>query len=169
MRLLYNNLSGPAHGNLATAVRQQRFEPFPKPQTWQWARQRGLMDDLKGIYNLGSLPFNFICPPTFHNLISTIKHIRLITLHLIKMQFFSTLVLASVASSVAATALSSGQRLSMRAIEGVFEPRQVTICKPVTAPATCEKSCGPGNVYCVSYPNCYNPSAGESCCSNGSM
>ncbi|CAG8950363.1 hypothetical protein HYFRA_00006856 [Hymenoscyphus fraxineus] len=82
------------------------------------------------------------------------------------MQFFSTLVLASTVSAVTATALTTGQRLSMSAIEGVF-PRQVQLCKPVPAPATCEKSCGAGNIQCIRFPTCYNPSAGESCCSNG--
>ncbi|KAK5740952.1 hypothetical protein LTR17_004306 [Elasticomyces elasticus] len=42
------------------------------------------------------------------------------------------------------------------------------ICTPVPAPATCERSCGPGNVPCITEDNCYNPSVGESCCSNGS-
>ncbi|KAG4430557.1 hypothetical protein IFR05_013959 [Cadophora sp. M221] len=80
------------------------------------------------------------------------------------MHFSSTVLLLGAASAAAAT--TSGQRLSMMAIRGVFE-RQTNICVPVTAPATCERSCGPGNIECISFPTCYNPSAGESCCSNG--
>lgn len=63
---------------------------------------------------------------------------------------------------------TAGHRKAMMALRGVFE-RQSTECVPVTAPATCERSCGPGNIECVSFPTCYNPGAGESCCSNGSM
>jgi hypothetical protein len=41
-------------------------------------------------------------------------------------------------------------------------------CVPVENP-TCEKSCGPGNIDCgpAQLGLCYNPSAGETCCSNG--
>ncbi|KAN0070745.1 hypothetical protein V8E54_010910 [Elaphomyces granulatus] len=46
--------------------------------------------------------------------------------------------------------------------------RQIQFCKPVPEPVTCEASCGPGYIQCVSYPNCFNPSAGETCCSDGS-
>ncbi|KAK0127402.1 hypothetical protein ONS96_006946 [Cadophora gregata f. sp. sojae] len=80
------------------------------------------------------------------------------------MHFSSSILLLSAAS--AAIAETAGQRLSLMAIRGVFE-RQVNTCVPVTAPATCERSCGPGNIECISFPTCYNPSAGESCCSNG--
>ncbi|KAH7348607.1 Prp 4 [Rhexocercosporidium sp. MPI-PUGE-AT-0058] len=80
------------------------------------------------------------------------------------MHFSSNILLLGAASAVAAA--TSGQRLSMMAIRSVFE-RQVDTCVPVTAPATCERSCGPGNIECISFPTCYNPSAGESCCSNG--
>jgi hypothetical protein len=45
--------------------------------------------------------------------------------------------------------------------------RQIQFCKPVPEPVTCEASCGPGYIQCVSYPNCFNPSAGETCCSDG--
>ncbi|KAI9055364.1 hypothetical protein LZ554_000321 [Drepanopeziza brunnea f. sp. 'monogermtubi'] len=81
------------------------------------------------------------------------------------MRFSAVLLLLGAAS--AATAETAGQRSSLMAIRGVFE-RQSTICKTVPAPATCEKSCGPGNIQCISFPTCYNPSAGESCCSDGS-
>jgi hypothetical protein len=46
--------------------------------------------------------------------------------------------------------------------------RQIQYCNPVPPPVTCERSCGPGNIQCVSYPTCFNPSAGETCCSDGS-
>ncbi|KAI3573981.1 hypothetical protein IWW34DRAFT_634398 [Fusarium oxysporum f. sp. albedinis] len=32
---------------------------------------------------------------------------------------------------------------------------------------TCETACGPGYQMCVYHDTCYNPSAGEVCCSNG--
>jgi hypothetical protein len=84
----------------------------------------------------------------------------------------STMHMLSVAiitlvGTASATA-SAGQRSSFNALKGIIE-RQTQICTPVPAPATCEASCGPGNVECVSFPNCYNPGAGESCCSDGSQ
>jgi len=45
--------------------------------------------------------------------------------------------------------------------------RQVVPCQLVPAPATCETSCGPGYVQCTFYPHCFNPSAGEICCGDG--
>lgn len=43
-----------------------------------------------------------------------------------------------------------------------------TTCEPVDADSfTCAKSCGTGFETCVSIPNCYDPTAGESCCSDG--
>ncbi|CAL3970959.1 hypothetical protein PZA11_007345 [Diplocarpon coronariae] len=77
---------------------------------------------------------------------------------------FSAFVLLFATAAV--TANIAGQRAALMAIRGIFE-RQLTICTPVSSPATCEKSCGPGHVQCISFPNCYNPGAGESCCSNG--
>ena len=67
-----------------------------------------------------------------------------------------------------ATAISaiSFERTNRDALSGMLSKRDV--CVPVPAPATCEKSCGAGNIQCVAFPNCYNPSAGESCCSDGS-
>ncbi|RDW86004.1 hypothetical protein BP5796_04329 [Coleophoma crateriformis] len=58
------------------------------------------------------------------------------------------------------------RRATFGALLGL-DKRQVTICSPVPEPATCEKSCGPGNIQCISFPNCFNPSAGEVCCSDG--
>ncbi|CZT48665.1 uncharacterized protein RSE6_09397 [Rhynchosporium secalis] len=80
------------------------------------------------------------------------------------MYILSTGVVPGAVSTVAATI--SGQRLSKMALDGIFG-RQFDTCVPVTAPATCEKSCGPGNIQCISFPTCYNPSAGETCCSDG--
>jgi len=78
------------------------------------------------------------------------------------MHFLSTVVLVGAASASALTAV--GQRSSLMALKRVVER---DTCVPVPAPATCEKSCGPGNIQCISFPTCYNPSAGEVCCSNG--
>ncbi|CZS93357.1 uncharacterized protein RAG0_03691 [Rhynchosporium agropyri] len=80
------------------------------------------------------------------------------------MYILSTGVVLGAVSTVAATIF--GQRLSKMALDGVFG-RQFDNCVPVAAPATCEKSCGPGNIQCISFPTCYNPSAGETCCSDG--
>ena len=74
----------------------------------------------------------------------------------------------SFATAASATALEAGQHASFMALRSVME-RQLQICKPITAPFTCERSCGAGYVTCVSFPTCYNPSAGEKCCSNGSQ
>jgi hypothetical protein len=80
------------------------------------------------------------------------------------MQLISTLVFAGAAS---ATGMWTGTRSSaLLALRGIME-RQVDVCVPVPAPATCERSCGPGNIVCISFPTCYNPSAGEVCCSDG--
>ena len=83
-----------------------------------------------------------------------------ITMHI------SVLALPLLGSVVAAN--SAGQLLSLnaRAVSGLFE-RQTQLCTPVPAPATCEKSCGPGYVECVSFPTCYNPGEGDVCCSDG--
>lgn len=72
----------------------------------------------------------------------------------------------SLLGVVAATAvLRSGETTAYLALKSVIE-RQ-TLCTPVTAPYTCERSCGPGYTECVSFPTCYNPGLGQSCCSNG--
>ncbi|KEZ46939.1 Prp 4 [Scedosporium apiospermum] len=80
------------------------------------------------------------------------------------MQLLSTLLFAGAAS--ATVPLLAGQRQALFALRSIVE-RQGDICVPVPAPATCEKSCGPGNIPCIGFPNCYNPSKGETCCSNG--
>jgi hypothetical protein len=80
------------------------------------------------------------------------------------MHFLPAIVLISAASAAAATTL---QRKSLMALSSIMEKRD--FCVPVPAPATCEKSCGLGNVQCIAYPNCYNPGVGESCCSDGSQ
>lgn len=49
-----------------------------------------------------------------------------------------------------------------------LDKRELTICKSVPEPATCEKSCGPDYRTCIALPNCYNPSLGQKCCSDGS-
>lgn len=65
--------------------------------------------------------------------------------------------LALVFSSVRAGEIGSLQILK----------RQLDTCRPVRPPVTCERSCGPGYVQCMSFPNCYNPGRGDSCCSDG--
>jgi hypothetical protein len=79
------------------------------------------------------------------------------------MHFLSTFVFVGAVS--ASALMATKQHSSLMALKGVIE-RQ-TVCVPVPEPATCEKSCGPGYITCISFPTCYNPSAGESCCSNG--
>ena len=72
--------------------------------------------------------------------------------------------------SIAVTALADADSsLAARQVLSMLDKRQTTICKAVPAPATCETSCGPEYVTCVSFPHCYAPSKGEVCCSNGSM
>lgn len=80
-----------------------------------------------------------------------------------KTQVSALFVLLSVASADYVLQRSPGFALRSSPLEA----RQVQICKPVPAPATCKASCGPGNIECVSFPTCFNPSAGETCCSNG--
>lgn len=70
------------------------------------------------------------------------------------------------AASAAASELTSGQRHAAMALASIFE-RQTVFCTPVPPPYTCEHSCGAGYVECVSFPTCYNPGNGETCCSNG--
>jgi hypothetical protein len=81
------------------------------------------------------------------------------------MVLFSTLILASAAS---ASVLLSGQRISSLAGLGGLE-RQTESCPAIPAPYTCEGSCGPGYTECIRFPDCYNPSQGEICCSDGSQ
>ena len=64
-------------------------------------------------------------------------------------------------------ALVSGQLKSSMALAAIME-RQSRICTPVPEPATCARSCGAGYTECISFPNCYNPTVGQSCCSDGS-
>ncbi|KAH7368704.1 Prp 4 [Plectosphaerella cucumerina] len=81
------------------------------------------------------------------------------------MHFTPLLALAAAVS--ASSAPFSGLRAEGAIANSHLLERQADICVPVPPPFTCERSCGPGNVPCVTDRNCYNPSAGESCCSNG--
>ena len=81
------------------------------------------------------------------------------------MRYFSTFILLGSACSAIAE-FTAGQRSALMALRSVFE-RQVQYCAPVEPPVTCERSCGPTFRQCISFPNCYNPAAGEVCCSNG--
>ena len=77
----------------------------------------------------------------------------------------STLVLLSAVLTPALA--ETGQRQARMALEGIMG-RQFQICKPVSpGPNLCERSCGPGYIVCIKLPTCYNPSAGEVCCSDG--
>jgi len=80
------------------------------------------------------------------------------------MHFPLVILLFSVLPSVHGFDSAFGQRTSFKALDNLMR-RQT--CKPVPAPATCEKSCGPGNIECIALPHCYNPSAGETCCADG--
>src|SRR3569833_392159 len=75
-------------------------------------------------------------------------------------------MLVFVGAASATAVMQTGQHNAFMALKGVME-RQIHVCKPVSPPATCERSCGPGYITC-SFPICYNPSAGETCCSDGS-
>ncbi|OAQ59685.1 proline-rich antigen 3 [Pochonia chlamydosporia 170] len=77
------------------------------------------------------------------------------------MQLITILALAGVSSASA-----SLQARSYETFDNLFG-RQTQLCKPVTAPFTCERSCGAGYTECIRFPTCYNPGRGDSCCSNG--
>lgn len=81
------------------------------------------------------------------------------------MRSFSTFILLSSTCSAIAE-FTAGQRSALMALRSVFE-RQIQNCAPIEPPYTCERSCGPAFRTCISWPTCYNPSAGEVCCSNG--
>ncbi len=74
--------------------------------------------------------------------------------------------LATVLISFATMAFAATTMQSISFMAGGIEKRDV--CVPVPEPATCAASCGPGNEQCVYPLNCYNPTKGEKCCSNGS-
>ncbi|WEW61812.1 hypothetical protein PRK78_007308 [Emydomyces testavorans] len=80
--------------------------------------------------------------------------------------FFKASVILVGTLAVASQALEAASHDS----NGVLDilKRQTTVCKPVPPPVTCERSCGAGYIQCVYETMCYNPGAGESCCSNGS-
>ncbi|KAH7117505.1 hypothetical protein EDB81DRAFT_245436 [Dactylonectria macrodidyma] len=81
------------------------------------------------------------------------------------MQLLSTLIFVGVAS--ASVPRMAGRSSAFLALKGVIE-RQVDFCEPISAPYTCERSCGPGFVECIAFPTCYNPGRGDACCSDGS-
>jgi hypothetical protein len=131
----------------------------------------GLNQDCAAVESLdsktpGALHF---CPPSFSQLpeLSTsidwcrtiFTPLALFTMLAITVVYFG--ILSFVAASAHPHAL---ERRSYNALRQLMR-RQ---CVPVENP-TCEKSCGPGNIDCgpPSLKLCYNPSAGETCCSNG--
>lgn len=92
---------------------------------------------------------------------------------IIEMQPF-ILALGVVAfAGVTSTASSTGrQHLALVEVSRLFG-RQVSVhsCGELTGvpdALSCERACGPGFAACVSFTTCYNPTAGEICCSDGS-
>ena len=74
-------------------------------------------------------------------------------------------VLAGAGAAIAS--LTGSYETSMApGFSALFE-RQTRVCKPVPPPLTCERSCGPGYITCISLPTCYNPGKGDVCCSDG--
>jgi len=72
--------------------------------------------------------------------------------------------------TVSASAAAAGDMVQARALVGMngITERQFDICVPVpVGPDLCGRSCGPGFITCVSLPNCFNPGAGDKCCSDG--
>lgn len=72
--------------------------------------------------------------------------------------------------AVSVTAQGAAREAAIRELDAIMK-RELTICSSVTRQPIdnfCERSCGTGNIACVNYNTCFNPDAGESCCSNGS-
>jgi hypothetical protein len=78
---------------------------------------------------------------------------------------FSSTILAFVGTALASSPLMAREALSPLPLYGLAE-RQLP-CKPVTAPVTCERSCGPGYAECTPSGLCYNAGGGDVCCSDG--
>jgi hypothetical protein len=83
------------------------------------------------------------------------------------MNIFSAFLLAAVASA-AVPDLGRRHTVAYRQLRDIVD-RQVRFCELVPAPATCERSCGPGFIQCALPPYCYNPSIGHTCCSDGTV
>ena len=82
----------------------------------------------------------------------------------------SFVLLASLYATIASATMISGRRIHGEMaipIPLLFERQGSCVAVSATVSNLCEASCGPGNIQCISYPTCYNPSAGEKCCSNG--
>jgi len=86
------------------------------------------------------------------------SHPSLVTMQILTASLFATAALA--------TSVTTGQLRSTLALKRIME-RQVEFCSPVSVPS-CSESCGAGYVTCISWPTCYNPGNGETCCSDGS-
>ncbi|OAX77663.1 hypothetical protein ACJ72_08036 [Emergomyces africanus] len=80
------------------------------------------------------------------------------------MHISSILFIASAASAVV---FQPNHRMASMAL-AKLESRQFKMCKPIKRPYSCEKSCGEGYEACGNFPDCYNPTEGESCCTDGS-
>ncbi|EEP82989.1 predicted protein [Uncinocarpus reesii 1704] len=79
---------------------------------------------------------------------------------------FSSLILLSGAATAAASSLMTGSYAAEEVLKKL-QNRQVEFCKEIKPPYTCARSCGAGYAECGSFPNCYNPGRGDSCCRNG--
>ena len=83
------------------------------------------------------------------------------------MLLIASVLFASGAAAAAASNLVAAELAPHGSFNGLVE-RLVCAAVP-PGPNLCARSCGAGNVACVTLTKCFNPSAGESCCSNGSM
>ncbi|KAG9240204.1 hypothetical protein BJ878DRAFT_311736 [Calycina marina] len=82
------------------------------------------------------------------------------------MHLLPVLILNYAATAWAAD-MAAGQVQSFNALKQIME-RQFHFCSLITAPFTCERSCGAGYTECIKFPDCYNPGLGQICCSDGS-
>jgi len=84
------------------------------------------------------------------------------------MRFFVPLAFVSaITGFVAAEAPFSTYKRIARDVFGNMEKRQIVTCSG--RGETCADVCGAGYVSCVTPNKCYNPSAGQQCCSDSSM
>ncbi|ODH45061.1 hypothetical protein ACO22_00453 [Paracoccidioides brasiliensis] len=70
------------------------------------------------------------------------------------------------AGAVSAALVQPSHNMAAMALQKL-QSRQLNLCKPIRRPYSCAKSCGEGYEECGSFPHCYNPTVGESCCTNG--
>ncbi|PGH04422.1 hypothetical protein AJ79_07078 [Helicocarpus griseus UAMH5409] len=83
------------------------------------------------------------------------------------MHLTSLVLIASAALAFAAENTKQPTHRMGKMPKGKLDNRQFDICKPIKPPYSCAKSCGQGFEACGSFPDCYNPGDGESCCTDG--